>query len=61
MFKKITIEEQIRKERGQNLVNINNQAELAKNISEQEIQEVIQGRQLSNLEIEFLKLQEGGK
>ena len=60
MFKKLTAEEQIRQERQRNLVTLNNQTELAVNVSEREIQEIIQGQQISDLEIQLLELQ-GGK
>ena len=60
MFKKLTIQEQIRQERSRNLITLNNQTEIAVNVSEREIQEIIQGQQISDLEIQLLELQLGG-
>jgi len=60
MFKKLTAQEQIRQERSRNLITLNNQTEIAVNVSEREIQEIIQGQQISDLEIQLLELQLGG-
>jgi hypothetical protein len=59
MFKKLSTQEQMQKERQRNLVTLNNQIELALNVSEREIQEIVQGRQISDLEIQLLELQGG--
>ena len=60
LFKKLTIQEQIRQERGRNLVTINNQTKIAQEVSEREIQEIVQGQQISDIEIQLLELQLGG-
>ena len=60
MFKKLTTQEQIRQERGRNLVSLNNQTKIAREISEREIQEIVQGQQISDLEIQLLELRLGG-
>lgn len=60
MFRKISINEKIREERGRNLVTINNQTKIAQEISEREIQEIAQGQQISDIEIQLLELQLGG-
>ena len=61
MFKKLTSQEQIRQERGRNLITLNNQAKIAQEVSEREIQEIIQGQQISDIEIQLLELQlQGG-
>ena len=60
MFRKISINEKIREERGRNLVTINNQTKIAQEVSEREIQEIIQGQQISDIEIQLLELQLGG-
>ena len=60
MFKKLTAQEQIRQERSRNLVTLNNQTEIAQEVSEREIQEIIQGQQISDIEIQLLELQLGG-
>lgn len=60
MFKKLTAQEQIRQERSRNLVTLNNQTEIAQEVSEREIQEIIQGQQISDLEIQLLELKLGG-
>lgn len=60
MFKKLTAQEQIRQERSRNLVTLNNQTKIAQEVSEREIQEIIQGQQISDIEIQLLELQLGG-
>ena len=54
MFRKITLQERVRKERGRNLELKNENIELGKELSEREIQEIIQGRQVSDMEINLL-------
>ena len=56
MFKKLTVQEQIKQERGRNLTTLNNQTKIAQEISEREIQEIIQGQQISDIEIQLLEL-----
>ena len=60
MFKKLTVQEQIKQERGRNLTTLNNQTKIAQEVSEREIQEIAQGQQISDLEIQLLELQLGG-
>lgn len=60
MFKKLTVQEQIRQERQQNLATLNDQIKIAQEVSEREIQEIIQGQQISDIEIQLLELQLGG-
>ncbi len=60
MFKKLTAQEQIRQERSRNLITLNNHTEISVNVSEREIQEIIQGQQISDLEIQLLELHLGG-
>lgn len=60
MFKKLTVQEQIRQKRGMNLITLNNQTKIAQEVSEREIQEIIQGQQISDIEIQLLELQLGG-
>ena len=63
MFKKLTAEEQIRLERGNTLVLNNKRIEENQQqgieLSEREIQEITQGQQISDLEIQLLELQGG--
>lgn len=56
MFKKLTAQDQIKQERGRNLTTLNNQTKLAVVLSEREIQEIVQGQQISDLEIQLLEL-----
>lgn len=60
MFKKLTVQEQIKQERDRNLTTLNNQTKIAQEVSEREIQEIAQGQQISDLEIQLLELQLGG-
>ena len=64
MFKKLTAEEQIRLERGNTLVLNNKRIEENQQrgieLSEREIQEITQGQQISDLEIQLSELQLGG-
>ena len=60
MFKRLTVQEQIKQERGRNLTTLNNQAKIAQEVSEREVQEIAQGQQISDLEIQLLELQLGG-
>ena len=60
MFKRLTVQEQIKQERGRNLTTLNNQTKIAQEVSEREIQEIAQGQQISDLEIQLLELQLGG-
>ncbi len=60
MFKKLTVQEQIKQERGRNLTTLNNQTKIAQEASEREVQEIAQGQQISDFEIQLLELQLGG-
>lgn len=64
MFKKLTAQEQIRQERGNTLALNNRRIEENQQqgieLSEREIQEIIQGQQISDIEIQLLELQLGG-
>ncbi len=63
MFKKLTEQEQIRLERGNTLALNNRRIEENQQqgieISEREINEIMLGRQISDLEIQLLELQGG--
>ena len=63
MFKKLTEQEQIRLERGNTLALNNRRIEENQQqgieLSEREIQEIIQGQQMSDLDIQLLELQGG--
>lgn len=56
MFKKVSTNEMIREERRRNLTILSNQIELAQEVSEREIKEIIQGQILSDLEIQLIEL-----
>ena len=60
MFKKLSTQEQLQKERQRNLVTLNNQTKIAQEVSERDVQEIAQGQQISDLEIQLLELQLGG-
>lgn len=60
MFKRLSIEEKLQKERERNLEALNGQVDLAVIVSEREINEIIQGQQISDLEIQLLEIQLGG-
>lgn len=57
---KLSVEKELRVERQRNLQTLNSQAEIAQDLSEREIQEITQGQQLSDLEIQILELKLGG-
>ena len=63
MFKKLTEQEQIRLERGNTLALNNRRIEENQQqgieISEREINEIMLGRQISDIEIQLLELQGG--
>lgn len=60
MFRKITDKERIRKSEAENKRLYGEQSEIAINVSEREVQEIVQGQQISEMEIQLLELQLGG-